>query len=69
MKVGCYVLDLYCDNKDGNHLGMEFPVQYTHELGATCRKMAKDDGWSIRKTVDVCPRCSGIKPLKSNDSS
>ncbi len=61
MWVGCYTLDLYCDNYINNpsvteytngyvsdklgHRMGEFPHQYTHELGAKCRSRARRDGW------------------------
>lgn len=63
--AGCYSLDLYCDNSknggdDGIHRWDEFPHQYNDEFGATCRAIARKDGWVIRKDgTCICPKCSG----------
>ena len=65
MIVGCYTLDLYCENlgpwpdKHG-HDFKEFPHQYTAELGSKCRKNAQRAGWKLTKDGRAyCPRCSG----------
>ncbi len=61
--VGCYTLDLYCDNSssDNNHTYDEFPHIYTNEVGSICRKLARMDGWFIGKEKQLCPKCSGKK--------
>lgn len=67
--VGCYTLDLYCDNVDaplvsqrpgpGQHLYDEFPAQFFHELGSQCRSAAKRKGWMFAKDGRTfCPRCA-----------
>jgi hypothetical protein len=64
MWVGCYVLDLYCENKkkypDGIHEHDEFPHTYTSEKGSKARAKARKAGWIVRlnKTA-LCPKCSG----------
>ena len=62
---GCYTLDLYCDMAesviypDKVHEYGEFPKTYTAEFGSECRKMARKDGWIIRRDGTViCPKCS-----------
>ncbi len=60
MIAGCYTLDLYCDEESPDHVYDEFPHQYTHEFGSTCRRKARKDGWHISKDLQLCPKCSGI---------
>lgn len=66
MIVGCYCLDLYCDNKlckdprwDGGH------AEFTAEQGGDCRKQARSKGWSLNLTTNesFCPYCTGKKKL------
>lgn len=63
MIVGCYALDLYCENykseNDNIHEFNEFPHIYTHEKGSTCRKLARKDGWIIKEKENraICPKC------------
>jgi hypothetical protein len=66
-----YSLDLYCDNYSasrkfdhlidelGHRWGM-FPVQYTGELGAECRKRARKAGWLLNFQTGraLCPHCN-----------
>jgi len=65
--VGCYTLELYCDNRkpypeDEVHGYSEFPHQYTDELGSVCRRDARRDGWVLGKGgAATCPKCSGKK--------
>lgn len=68
MWVGCYGLDLYCENEDSTkHSWNEFPHQFTDELGSVCRDKARKLGWIIRKDgTAICPKCSGKKDLKEN---
>lgn len=69
MIVGCYTLDLYCDNEgkfpDGIHEHKEFPRKFTDEHGSRCRKMAREEGWklNLKDGTALCPKCSG----KQND--
>lgn len=64
MQVGCYTLDLYCENYkndgfDGIHEFKEFPHQFTAELGRTCRKHAKEKGWILYNDGRAyCPKCN-----------
>ena len=66
MKVGCYTLDLYCDNyqapppRDGIHEWGEFPHQYSGPNKQRCERDARRDGWQLSKE-DLCPKCSGKK--------
>lgn len=66
MQVGCYSLDLYCDNegahphnyRNGNNLeDGQFPSQYTAETASSCRRQARKVGWKLGKK-DLCPRCA-----------
>ena len=71
MQVGCYVLDLYCDNTKIDfeedmkiHSFNQFPHTYTAEFGSTCRREARERGWTINKDKIICPECNSIKELK-----
>lgn len=64
MIVGCYTLDLYCDNakpQDGIHEWNEFPHQFFDEFGSTCRSNARKAGWLLSEKRALCPKCSGKK--------
>lgn len=66
MIVGCYTLDLYCENQDDpRHKWNAFPVQITGETFNGCAWKARKAGWMInRKTgICLCPLCSGKKRL------
>jgi len=57
--AGCYSLHLYCDHENPEHQWDEFPHEYTHEQGSTCRKLARENGWVIhRDGTATCPKCS-----------
>jgi len=62
MIVGCYTLDLYCDNDDCPHRrdkdGGWHRCQYTGEFGAACRKEARKDGWTLDHKRTLCPSCN-----------
>jgi len=65
--VGCYVLDLYCDNDDcpsaeGRHRGgKNEPDQFTGPSKRYCYRDAKKAGWKISDKRDAayCPDCKG----------
>lgn len=62
MQVGCYLLDLYCDNpahKPGGYSDAPH-YQYSDEHGSRCRRMARKHGWrwSSDAMVAVCPECT-----------
>ena len=72
--IGCYALDLYCDNvqniadktlrktlrKTCDHLYNEFPHQFNGEFGSACRAEARAAGWILRNNGSaICPKCSG----------
>ena len=68
--IGCYTLDLYCDNyfsnaltpvRDTVHGFQEFPHQYTGETFGQCVKQARAHGWIVNrdKSHALCPKCSG----------
>ncbi len=68
MLAGGYTLDLYCDNQEvTDHKYGEFPHQYVHELGSTCRRRARKDGWLIKPGRQLCPQCSGKKPANNGN--
>lgn len=70
MIVGCYVLDLYCDDprhekfnsdKSDWYLGSpERPAQFVHEHGSRARTLARRAGWKldVRNDKAICPRCA-----------
>lgn len=66
MNVGCYVLDLYCDNEaahlfDGqvNYDLAGGSAHFTHETGSGARSKARKRGWRIGRERDLCPACTG----------
>lgn len=68
--AGCYALDLYCDNPNGEHKYGEFPHQYTAELGSECRSKARKAGWVFKRDgTCICPKCSGKGPAASARSA
>ena len=65
MEIGCYTLDLYCDNSklqpdgtDGIHEYKAFPDQYTGNSRANCVRKAKKDGWKWVGEHQYCPKCA-----------
>jgi len=64
MIVGCYTLDLYCENDgqypDGIHSYDEFPHTYSHENGSQCRSAARKDGWKLTQGKAICPKCTRL---------
>jgi hypothetical protein len=73
MIVGCYSLDLYCDNvlsKDEDLFGglngdkheyREFPKTYTGNTRQEAERQARKEGWMINNKTGIClcPKCSG----------
>lgn len=70
MIVGCYSLDLYCDNPLETYFGQgatpigfhgfdEFPHQFIAETGENCRQQARKRGWKLdlQNHKAYCPRC------------
>jgi hypothetical protein len=59
MIVGCYTLDLYCDNTDKNHV-KNFPDTFTGASRQQCEGKATFDGWIIDNIAGtaLCPECS-----------
>lgn len=59
--VGCYSLDLYCDNggDQAHDWKVSFPHQFTGETASTCRKQARERGWKLDLVnyKAYCPRC------------
>ncbi len=72
MQVGCYTLDLYCDNAVSGWTCETYadyeasipvcleslPVQYVAEFGSNCRKQARRHGWTISGDKTICPYCN-----------
>lgn len=65
MKVGCYSLDLYCDNRsawpDPRHEYDEFPHNFAGRTEAACIRNAKAMGWRIGQKRQLCPKCAKKK--------
>jgi hypothetical protein len=67
MIVGCYSLELYCENQpdrqkpDSVHGYEEFPSVYAAQRREDCERAARKDGWMINNKTGVClcPKCSG----------
>ena len=68
--VGCYSLDLYCENYDManfhevdkfGHRYNDFPHQWTGYDRAECFRKARKAGWviNVHKHTAYCPKCSG----------
>lgn len=75
MIVGCYTLDLYCENADPSAAGYRtqcphrwghFPTVFTGETEGECLRAARRSGWFItRERYAYCPTCSGKrKPMR-----
>ena len=71
MIVGCYSLDLYCNNQEGRsyeqdmllHAHKEFPHQFVGRTFSACKRQAVKDGWRFSRNGNVyCPKCKGPKP-------
>ena len=66
MIVGCYVLDLYCDNKQcrtnerSHRGGPNEPAQYTGPNKRYCYREARGDGWKI-SDKDGTAHCAECK--------
>ncbi len=71
MIIGCYSLDLYCDNHSrdkeifndavGNKSVYHWKVwEYIAETGGRARQIARADGWklNLQKGTAICPRCT-----------
>lgn len=70
MIVGCYTLDLYCDNVEAGTCKRDkelrwplFPDNFTDERDSTCRKKAREFGWRINEKtgIAICPECIAKK--------
>lgn len=70
MIVGCYTLDLYCETEGcpmsrctRSGEDMRAPASYNDELGSTCRRRARRDGWrlDLREGTALCPKCADEK--------
>lgn len=69
MIVGCYCLDLYCDNELAHTKNYATRrEQFTAETGGECRQQARKRGWKLNITTGkaICPACMGSK-LKPGD--
>lgn len=55
MIVGCYILDLYCDNEPHYHAGLRISGKNAND----CYRKARKSGWLIKmnKTIAICPNC------------
>ncbi len=58
MIVGCYTLDLYCDNESDAHNFREFPHQFTAERETDCMRQAAAKGWRFKDNKAYCPKCA-----------
>lgn len=77
MIVGCYTLDVYCDNEDKcaakdlpiwdkNYL--PWPCQYTGRNSRECLQAAKSAGWKIKRDVAICAICLDRKRMAREES-
>ena len=64
MIIGCYVLDLYCDNDESIHPHLhDYSLPdlsrdtYTGYDRADCISQARKDGWVISGKRQICPYC------------
>lgn len=69
MIVGCYTMDLYCDNADRKSEGFRKTCtegwersQYIGMSYSGCMRSAKKEGWRFRDgRFSYCPKCSAKK--------
>lgn len=67
MIVGCYSVDLYCDNTEGKKCPSpwsSFPWVYTGETQGECLRQARKAGWRFsreRPRKAYCPKCKRRK--------
>jgi hypothetical protein len=62
MIVGCYTLDLYCD---APNCKTTQPETFIHELGSTCRSLARKAGWYLTGSGQAfCPTCTKKMKLR-----
>lgn len=57
--VGCYTLDLYCDERTDRGMDMK-ACQFTGETGGECRRQARKLGWRLEPDRHLCPKHSGL---------
>jgi len=69
MEVGCYTLDLYCDNAQG-HAPLpvtfrnrdDYTYSFSGETYRECKRKAKKAGWTWHRGGRLlCPLCSRMK--------
>lgn len=67
MIVGCYTVDLYCENAEGVQAtcsvgyGYKGPPQYVGQTEGECLRAARADGWLFtrdRPRKAYCPKCA-----------
>lgn len=66
MIVGCYSVDLYCDNEKCPFIDMANPDVFTGETETQCLGDARRAGWQITRGKPherkaYCPKCSTKK--------
>jgi hypothetical protein len=69
MIVGCYDMQLYCDNTEAHQgYGENEPAEFTGETAAGCRRQARKAGWRFTQDGRVfCRRCVVPMPPKENN--
>lgn len=54
-EVGCYVLDLYCNQCQVEHVLIDTSKQFTGHTLAQARKAARKAGWVTGRKKVLCP--------------
>jgi hypothetical protein len=77
-KIGCYTLDLYCDQEDldfescknSEHEYGEFPHSFWGHTESECIKQAKRQGWRFHTNgLTSCPKCKNKSvPSKNKET-
>ncbi len=80
MIVGCYSLDLYCDNEEAHFVEPKrlqttgyYDTPYFNSIGRSregCLRLSKKAGWSVnfKTRTALCPQCKG-KRLGGSDAN
>lgn len=78
MIVGCYSVDLYCENAEqhvnGCRVGWGFhgPPNYTGNTESECLRSARVDGWLFTRDTPrkaYCPACAKLRRGTKVDTS
>ena len=59
MMTSVHTITLTCDNNNPDHPWGIFPVTYTGETEADCKRKAREEGWVFHHSnKQSCPACT-----------